>query len=68
MAIAVLFKLLRSYIQRLMDGRFFRGKYDAAKTLKAFGSRLRYETDVDKLSEVLVSIVKETMQPAHVNL
>jgi hypothetical protein len=36
--------------------------------LEAFGSRLRYETDVDKLSEELVSIVKETMQPAHVNL
>jgi len=59
---------LRRRIQAIVDRRFYRRKYDAAKTLQAFSSKLRDGTDLDTLSDDLVGAVKETIQPTHVSL
>jgi hypothetical protein len=70
LVIAILFQPLRRRVQQGIDRRFYRRKYNAARTLGAFNARLRSPDDIDltTLTDDLLAFVEETMQPAHVSL
>jgi hypothetical protein len=68
LAIFALFQPVRGHMQAVVDQRFYRRKYDAAKMLEAFSLTVRAETDLGALRQRLVAVVEETMQPAHASL
>ena len=68
LAVAALFRPLRSRVQDFINHRFYRRRYDAAETLRAFSTRLRDQVDLDSLSVQMLQVVGETIQPAHASL
>ncbi len=65
---ALLFQPLRPQLQGWIDRRFYRSRYDAARTVAAYSASLRNEVDLAQVNEHLLAVVEETMRPAHVSL
>ena len=68
LAIAALFNPLRRRVQGVVDKRFYRSRYDARKTLEASSTKLREETDLEALTDEVVGVIREAIQPTHVSL
>lgn len=68
LAVVALFQPLRTRIQRLVDKRFYRSRYDAARIIEGFSTRLREQVDLDQLSSELIVVVHDTIRPTHASL
>lgn len=68
LAVVALFQPLRARLQRAVDRRFYRARYDAVRTIDRFSTRLREQVDLDQLSRELVAMVDDTIKPAHTSL
>jgi hypothetical protein len=66
--VAAAFQPLRGRIQRAVDHRFYRGRYDAARTLESFSGRLREQVEIETVSGEVLEVVRQTLQPAHATL
>ena len=68
LAVAGLFRPARYRIQRFIDRRFYRSKYDAQRTIADFSAKMRGEIDLDSLTNEMAGVVQDTLQPTHVSL